>query len=202
LIIGWVLFFLNDYRPIKDSFHQRFTVLNNYRNDVAGYLSTQYLYQKDKRYIPERILEKIGNMGVDIFPWDSEYLLENRLYYTPRPIFQSFSAYTEALEKINYDFYRDKAPEYVIYDYDGIDGRYPFNDESLVNLFLINNYTPVDSFTSNERWRVLLQKKENTFPVEPEQVREQTINIRDEIAVTDFSFMKIDRAISILNRGI
>ncbi|MDR3678396.1 MAG: hypothetical protein P4L41_00415 [Flavipsychrobacter sp.] len=163
-----------------------------YINDIKHYDDYNVLHQKDKRYIPQHVLDKIAQNTVDIFPWDGAYLLENNLNYTPRPIPQSYSTFTENLEQANYDFYVSKAPEVIIYDYDAIDERYPFNDESLVNMFIGNNYTCVDTFTSNERMRLVLQKKAVTPPVQLNMWKKDKINITHGIPTDHASFIKLD----------
>jgi hypothetical protein len=185
------LLLTTERRPADIALRERFGKKKEYLQQFSDYNSRPYLHQKDKRFIPPEVLGKIGNHTIDIFPWDGEYLLENHLNYTPRPIFQSYSAYTEYLQNRNYDFYVHKAPEFVIYDYDAIDGRYPFNEECLVNFFLAKNYFVADTFTSNERWRILLQKKKETAPLSLEKVKEESVSIQNEITVSGISFIKI-----------
>ena len=190
-LVGMSLFFNNRFRPLQAALHDRYTIINEYRKELREYDSFKYQNQPDKRLIPAAVLKKIGDKTVDIFPWDTEYLIENKLNYTPRPVFQSFFAYTGRLEKINYDFYAYGTPEFVIYDYDAIDNRYPFNDESLVNLFLTRNYTLQDSFTFNERWKMLLQKNILVYPLVFDSIRVQSRSVTAEIPIDSCSFLKI-----------
>lgn len=169
-----------------------------YISDYKEFYTSPYLFQQDKRKIPQRVLDKIGNKTVDIFPWDCEYLLENKLNYTPRPVFQSFSAYTPYLANQNYIFYQDHSPDYIIYDYDAIDERYPYNDEAVLNLFLTKNYNFADSFTSNERWRVLLEKKKWAGPISFTPMHEAKMNIGDTILVDGAQLLRIDVKFNLL----
>lgn len=54
--------------------------------------------------------------SADIIPWDITTLLANQQVYKPRPIPQSYSAYTESLQKVNKDFFLSSPdrPEFVI----------------------------------------------------------------------------------------
>jgi hypothetical protein len=108
--------------------------------------------------LPERILKKVGKQTVDIYPWNIQLLIENDLNYTPRPVCQSYSSYTQKLELLNFNFYNsEKAPEFVIYQYDAIDNRYPLFDEPLVNITILNNYRLADSFREGNRLVLLMQ---------------------------------------------
>ncbi len=200
IVVAGALILMNDTRQVGKALQDRYMAPREYIREMHDYSSAQHLDQKEKRVIPERLLNTIGTAPIDIFPWDCEYLIENKLNYTPRPVFQSFTAYTAPLEKVNYDFYQSKGPRFVIYDYDAIDGRYPFNDECLVNLFLVKNYSVADTFTGNERWRVLLQKKEKTEPLIFTDDKEDHLNIADEVPVRGFSFLKINVAYNLAGK--
>jgi hypothetical protein len=190
-IVLLALFYRTEEVSLDKLVRGRFNQKHAYRDHFKYYKPGFYLSQAGKRMIPAPVLAKIGQHSIDVFPWDGEYLLENKLNYTPRPVFQSYSAYTGYLEKKNYDFYREKTPEFVLYDYDAIDGRYPFNDETWVNLFLSRNYTLADTFTSNERWRLLLQKKPAVVNLNWELAGEKEMNIDQEIPVDNATCMKI-----------
>ena len=53
-----------------------------------------------------QIKRTIGQSTVDVFGYGQSLAIANDLNYTPRPIFQGYSAYTPALVKANADFYR------------------------------------------------------------------------------------------------
>lgn len=186
------LLFITETRPLLRAFDARFTQHEEYFELLKNYNSKPFVYQKDKRHIPQRILDKIGNQTVDVFPWDSEYIIENNLNYHPRPVFQSFSAYTPYLQEANYEFYRSKGPKYIIYDYDGIDSRLPFNDEPLLNMYLARNYVVTDTFTSNERSRLLLERKDVTVPADLVKTGDQKASINQEIPVNGAAVIKIN----------
>jgi hypothetical protein len=159
----------------------RYSSPYRYLAQAAAYAPASYTSQHDKRFIPARILERIGRSTVDIFPWDANYVFQNKLSYHPRPCFQTFQANTDYLQQINYDFYCRDGPAFVIYDYDAIDNAYPFNDAAALHLFLARNYAVVDSFTSNERWRILLQRKEAGGPPQPLAISTSTARINEPI---------------------
>lgn len=66
----------------------------------------------------------IGSAGIDAVPWDAAVIYYNGLNYQPRPIIQSYSAYTKELIEINERAYRSAlAPEFVLLNNYCIDGR-------------------------------------------------------------------------------
>lgn len=197
-IITITLFFKTEYgRKIDEIFVYRFSNISNYFKEFSDSKNAQYIIQKDKRYIPDTVLRKIDKNTIDIFPWDTEYLIENKLNYHCRPLFQSFSAYTAYLQEKNYNFYVNNGPKYILFDYESIDGRYPFNDEAKLNMFILKNYTLSDTFTSNERLRSLLLRKKETQPLVISKMDERQFALTDNIPViVDADFLKIDVALN------
>jgi hypothetical protein len=117
--------------------------------------------------LPRNILNKIGNNSIDSYPWNTQILLENKLNFTPRPVFQSYTAYTPELEEKNFEYYSsDKAPKFVLYDFEAIDNRYPLFDESKLNLIFTKNYSCVDTLTIGTRPVLLLEKKANAKKIQ------------------------------------
>lgn len=160
IIFSFSFLFLNFKKKIdlkikvdKSEYIKAFDNFNN---------SSGLLLFKNNIPLPDNIIKKIGRQSVDIFPWNIQLLLENELNYLSRPVFQSYSSYTPYLEKLNFDHYNSiNAPEFVLFDYLSIDDRYPFYDETKVNLALLKNYELADSFNYNDRNILLLQKKKD-----------------------------------------
>ncbi|MGK4566555.1 hypothetical protein [Flavobacterium sp. 3HN19-14] len=123
--------------------------------------------------LPADVASKIGKNTVDTYPWNLYMLYENELNYMPRPVLQSYASYTKYLEDLNFaHFNSDKAPQFVIYDYEGIENRYALFDEPKVNLVLLKNYQLVSSFPLNGRTLLLLEKKKNARPIKLEFLKE------------------------------
>ncbi len=188
------LFMAMDYptNHLDESFKRRYYVFGEYVRQFAEQDKIQKLEGAKLRVLPPAILNRIGNNTVDVFPWDSEIIIENGLNYKPRPVFQSFSAYTERLQRKNYEFYLKTPPEYLIYNSETIDGRYAMNDDFLVNLFICKNYTFADSFTSGKELRLLLQKKAVTSPLIEVITKEVKTKINQDIPVEWVMTMKMD----------
>jgi len=68
--------------------------------------------------------------SVDIYPNRASVLIANQLNYRPRPLLQSYQAYTGRLAALDRDYlYSDKAPERLLFRVGSIDGRYPGMDD-------------------------------------------------------------------------
>lgn len=155
-------------RLSKSAYTQGFTNFS----DSSGF----HLFPNNNQ-IPSAIKAAIGNSRIDAYPWNTQMLLENRLHYVPRPVFQSYLSYTPYLENLNFDFYNsEKAPEYVLYELDAIDQRYPLFDEPRLNLLLMRNYTCADTFSFAGR-PVMVLKKNSTKKIGFEKTRSYDMHI-------------------------
>jgi hypothetical protein len=66
----------------------------------------------------------------DIYPFDQAYLLATNNQWKPRPVLQSYSAYTEALEELDARHIAgDQAPDNIALRIFSFDGRYPSLDD-------------------------------------------------------------------------
>lgn len=153
--------------------------------------------------LPQSVLQKIGDKTVDIFPWNIQLLLLNKLNYKPRPVIQSYTAYTQYLENMNFDHYNsNQAPEFVIYDLGSIDGRYAFFDESKVNLILTKNYKVVEKFDFDGRSLVLLKKRLDFKPINLQKVREYVMLIDSPLIPQEGIFYEVNLYYNILGKVV
>jgi hypothetical protein len=78
---------------------------------------------------------------VDVLPWDVSLAYAYDLKWDPAPVFQSYSAYTPYLDEVNALHYmKQGSPDFVLYSYQNLDGRYPLFDEPLALVALMCNY--------------------------------------------------------------
>lgn len=123
--------------------------------------------------LPTTVLQKIGNATVDVFPWNIQLLLENKLNYLPRPIIQSYSTYTPYLQNLNFEHYNSsKGPKFILYDYASVDERYPLFDEPKLSLLISYHYEVVEVFDYDNRKILLLQKKKDTPKITFTKIKE------------------------------
>ncbi len=144
--------------------------------------------------LPDAVKQKIGNATVDVYPWNAFMLFENKLNYLPRPIPQSYTAYTPGLEQKNFEHYNsaDQAPQFVLYDYTSIDERYPLFDESKVNLALHKNYLLAEQFDFEGRKLLLLQKKPDFRPIRLTKIGEYETRLGKRLTVKEGIYYEVD----------
>jgi hypothetical protein len=168
-----VFYFLNNNQSKTIVFKEKlskkeyFLGFNNFNTTSGLHLEENYLK------LPDSFLSKIGNQTVDVYPWNTQMLLENKLNYKPRPVFQSYTTYTKELENLNFNHYNSpNAPQYVIYEFEAIDNRYPLFDESKLNLALKLNYEVIDKGIIDNKKILLLKKKSDFKQIKLEKVKE------------------------------
>ena len=84
------------------------------------------------------------SMSSDIIPFNISLLYAMEATWNPRPVIQSYSAYTSALTQLNgHHFSGPKAPGMVWFSFQSIDNRYPPADDPAVYLALRSYYEPV-----------------------------------------------------------
>ncbi|WP_162182932.1 hypothetical protein [Neosynechococcus sphagnicola] len=127
-------------------------------------LSGSFDYEKDfqkqqSENLSKRSLPKILG-SVDLYKYNQGLVISNSfLRYHPRPIFQSYSAYTERLATINALHLRDpQAPDNIFYDMLSIDNRYPTLDDNLSLPELLVRYS-FNSQKTNELFLFFNKKK-------------------------------------------
>jgi hypothetical protein len=100
---------------------------------------------------------------VYIDPWEQAVAWAYRLDWDPTPVFQNYSAYTGALDRLNSDYLRSPVgPQRILrentvlvdptHDPPSIDGRFPAWDPPGQSLAMLCNYTPL---LLTARWQVL-----------------------------------------------
>ena len=91
-----------------------------------------------------KIKSLVGAASLDVFGSQQAYALLNELNYQPRPVFQSYAAYSEPLARVNEQFYLfDRAPDYVLFELSAPEHRFPALNDSLALRALLINYQPV-----------------------------------------------------------
>lgn len=172
--------------PIKiDEMKSYFTGLKNYDTKVAN---------SNKLLLGDNIFRNvIGNHSVDIIPIEISKIYFNGLRYNPRPVIQSYSAYDEYLDSLNWKKYMSAdAPEYVLFTLNSIDDRYSFFDETKTKIALLNHYKVIDE-VDNE---LLLKKRDspkNLIKLKEEESRE--IKLGEDIPVKKNSDLQVSRII-------
>ena len=113
---------------------------------------------------------RIGDQPVDTFPHQQGIVLLNHFHYQPRPVIQSYSAYTSCLQEQNLRFYQSEGhPRHVLMRLDTIDRRFIPLDDAPLLLFLLHNYRPM---ASTNQMLLLEQSRPETETIQYDLVYE------------------------------
>ena len=139
LLIGNSLYWYSDLQPRSASAHRRVGVeLRELVKEVPPRLRVGVAWVEGKRFGEMRRARAqalaalrrefpptvVGR--VDIVPWDLSPLIGSGLDYDPRPVIQSYSSYTPALQALDLaHFEGPKAPDTLLLRMQDIDGRLP-----------------------------------------------------------------------------
>lgn len=134
-------------------------------NQISSFSDLQEILKKrnshtlSKMKISDHFNQIIGNKTVDIVPWDLTLAPANNLNWKPRPIFQSYTAYTTHLDNLNYQSFVNNPRDFIIYSFISIDSRHPFFDEPRTFSFAYCNYIPIEVTNHAFRGVIILLKK-------------------------------------------
>jgi len=104
----------------------------------------------------------------DIYSYNQSYLIASENLWSPRPIFQSYSAYTPTLAEANKKhFLVDKSPDNIFFKVETIDGRIPSNDDGASWPILMLDYQPIQMV---KEYLLLQKKRGNSDLKEPLQL--------------------------------
>jgi hypothetical protein len=140
-----------------------------------------------RKYALPNISAHIGQATVDIFSWEQWIVFLNELNWHPRPVFQSYAAYTSSLIALNGHFYAsDKAaPEFVIFLLQAIDKQFPWLNDSEALKIILRDYQPL----LLEKGYLLLKRKPRGegLVANGKTLLTQTININESIDIRSLS---------------
>ena len=182
---------LNMYPSLKDRM--------NYLTDIVSPpdLNERLANSFNRFPLPDEARNVIGEGSVDIIPWNIDYIYFNQLNYNPRPIIQSYSAYTPYLMNINRQKYEgDSAPDFVIFSNQSIDNRYGFFDDQEAKLALIRDYSCLGFYEPEKDNKFLLfQRNPNNTIINFSPPVEKSIKFSEEYNLEDTGksyFIKFD----------
>ena len=98
---------------------------------------------------PAALRKLIGDRPVDVVPYEVSLVAANHLNWKPRPVFQSYAAYTQFLDDANFNSLSKRERDYIIYSFTTIDWRHPFFDEPKTFFSLFCNYQLSSKFPAD-----------------------------------------------------
>jgi hypothetical protein len=156
IIVTWISMSVTNpgFLP-KNSAYQIIKDYKNYENNIKEkkqHIRNQYGNYNELAYSIN------SNEKTDIFPWDISLLYAYDLNWQPRPVIQSYTNYTPALDKLTArHFLSEKAPDKLIYTPKTIDGRYALFDEPETFRTVLLNYSSV---ACNDTYLILEKNKQ------------------------------------------
>jgi hypothetical protein len=140
----------------------------------------------DSFRLPDEIRETIGSRSVDIIPHNVDLIYFNRLNYNPRPVFQSYAAFSDQLVNLNRKKYESpSAPDFVIFSNEALDNRYGFFDDTGAKIALLENYAVAKKFEFKGNEYLLFEKSANRKTVRFGEPANETLNFSQNYALPD-----------------
>jgi hypothetical protein len=135
------------YSAVWDGIHSRMS-----QSDDLAVRYRQALEDIRNDY-PLPVLKGAG----DVYSYEQSVLLASGNAWDPRPVFQSYSAYTPELAMVNEQHLRGLgAPDWALIDLESIEGRLPSLDDGASWPALFDNY----AFISYDSHYVLMQRRQ------------------------------------------
>lgn len=146
----------------------------------------------------------VGRSSLDVLGFEQAVAIYNQFNYQPRPVFQGYLAFSPYLSKLNYDYYAsDRAPEFVLFKLQTLDGRLGTMDDPQVLQLLIQRYT----FLFSEQGFALWKRKPGPFNAAefaPKPIRSGTYRLGENIPLADLKdrniWVQIDYRFSLLGK--
>ena len=111
--------------------------------------------------LPDRFHQIVGNGTVDVQPWEIDMVEANGWRWDPRPVFQSYAAYTPMLDRMDAEHLEgNRTADFVLLNFSAIDGRHPFLETPLSWRALMDRY---DLSLSAAGWLLLQHRGQHRF---------------------------------------
>lgn len=129
-----------------------------------------------------RVRERVGDAEIDVLHVELGVLFLNDLRWRPRPVIQSYAAYTAALAERNAAHFRSpRAPRFLLWRSSTVGGRVPGLDDGPAELEVLRRYRPVLS----EGGYLLLERADveaaELAPLPRERVLERDVRFGERI---------------------
>ena len=157
---------------------------------------------------PSEFLTIAGDKTMSVYPWDISHVQDFTANYKTMPIFQAYSAYTHWLDELNADFFADDntAPQYVIFNLNTIDDRFPLIECPAEYLEILRHYGIIKSCTINtetEEYTEYLLSRQSAKSFVIREMLTQEFMRDDVIAIPETDhhcFMKVSMPLSVMGQ--
>ena len=129
----------------------------------------------------------VGRGSLDVLGFEQATAILNEFNYRPRPVIQSYSAFTPYLAKLNGDFYAsDKAPDYILLKVQAIDYRMPMMDDPEVWRIVSHRYDFVHRELGYQLWK-RLPGKYDPASAAPQPLKNATLAVGDTLPLDAYA---------------
>ena len=147
----------------------------------------------DLEGIPSKFHDEIGNSTFTSYPWEITFIEKDRdtaKNFVPLPALQIYSTYTPYLDELTADLFNgEKAPEYIIFKFDTIDGRIPLLEVPVTWQAIQEHYELAGYEADTDSY---LLKYRGTGTEQAEQISEANFAKEDTILFQDCSELRIN----------
>jgi hypothetical protein len=145
--------------------------------------------------LPQNFRDKIAESSVDIIPWEISLVEGNSLNWHPRPIFQSYSAYTSWLDLQNLNSFQNSPPQYILYNFVSLDRKHPFFFEPATFYEYFCNYKPDNGGSKTVDIGpildlILLERRDKNICLPTFQEKHLTVNWDDTVILDKGSLQR------------
>jgi hypothetical protein len=126
-----------------DRIKARYDEIKGYLAEATSFQDTAPVVPRHIPRLPQAFVNKIGRASVDVVPHDLGLAAHHQLRYTPRPLIQSYAAFTPYLDELDARFFRNaKAPKFVVYSHSALEGPHyaPWWSAPRTKLALLERY--------------------------------------------------------------
>ncbi len=149
------------------------------RGSLPGDWQRQFDEASSKAALP-RIRAAVGSSTVDVYDFNTGIALLNGMNLDPRPIFQSYSAYTPSLEGWNLRFYQSqRAPDFLLWGDERIDNRYPSQDDAMLVAALFGHFEPL--FPEGGYWLLRRVSPVSGAPADRRLILSRSVRLNEEV---------------------
>lgn len=177
---------------------------HSFDDEIVTYTKADSL----ERAFPKEVNDYLSKGTVDILPWEISYIMVNKLKYNPRPIVQTYQAYSGYLDSLNAQKYQSAtAPDYLLYQEFPYREQYFFWDEDRTKLTMLANYKVVDTLAVKQSVGydslLVLKQNPNKKEVKYNLTKKAVINTFEKIDLPDSAellFIKFNLKYSLLGQ--
>ncbi len=185
-VAAWFFTRLPD--PCRHELAERLTLrrARTYAGEVASWPATWQRLEAEGRAnlaplrLDDRFHNAVGSGSVDAVPWEVAAVEANGWTWRPRPVFQSYSAYTPPLDSLNAAHLSSaRAADFLLLHWSYIDGRHPFLETPLSWRALLDAYEP----SVQDRDWLLLRRRTSPRFAEPRLLSTATGRLNESFTV-------------------